>query len=144
MADSPEEKKLIIDDDWKSQVAAEKEAAEQARAEKPAEGEGAAGAGAAGAIPPADFRTLVSMIATQAMMAMGAIPHPITGQPEVHLDQARHFIDLLVVLQEKSEGNRTDEENELLDNLLNEFRAAFVAGGQGPAPGAPPAEAPEA
>lgn len=132
MSNSPEEKKLIIDDDWKSQVQAEKEAAEQARQEAPAE-EAAAAAGEPGepgAIPPADFRTLVSMLATQAMMAMGAIPHPITGQPEVHLDQARHFIDLLMVLQEKTKGNLDAEEEGMIANLLNEFRMAFVAGGQ--------------
>ena len=82
------------------------------------------------------------MLATQAMMAMGAIPHPMTGQPEVHLDQARHFIDLLIVLQEKTQGNLDDEEKGMLDNLLNEFRAAFVAGGAGPAPGSPATESP--
>lgn len=142
MSDSPEDKKLIIDDDWKSQVAAEKEAAEKARTEAPAEGEQAA-AGAAGAIPPADFKTLVSMLATQAMMAMGAIPHPMTGQPEVHLDQARHFIDLLVVLQDKTQGNLDEEESGMMENLLNEFRTAFLAGGQAPPTPAAGADTPE-
>ncbi|REJ68899.1 MAG: DUF1844 domain-containing protein [Planctomycetota bacterium] len=138
MPGSPEEKKLIIDEDWKSQVEAEKEAAETARSEEP---DADAGAGA-GALPPADFRTLVSMLATQAMMSMGAVPHPLTGRPEVHPEQARHFIDLLGVLQEKTKGNLSDEEDTMMDGLMSELRMAFVAGGSGPM--APPTEEPDA
>jgi hypothetical protein len=70
---------------------------------------------------------LVSMFATEALMAMGQIPHPVSGKHEAYLPQAKHLIDLLQVLEDKTQGNRTDEETKMLDQVLHELRLAFVA-----------------
>jgi hypothetical protein len=130
---SDDEKKIIIDEDWKEQVQADREAADQPNdsdtdqpdVQRPPSG---------GPLPPADLSTIVSMLATQAMLSMGAIPNPISGKQEVHPDQARHFVDLLEVLQEKTKGNCTPDESKMMDGLLHELRMGFLAVQNAPPP----------
>jgi hypothetical protein len=134
VSDQPQDKpKIIIDEDWKNQAQSEKETL--AAAPKDEEG----GAGAAGGMPPmpeASLLTLVSTLASQAMFSLGAIPHPMTGQVEVDFEQAKHFIDTLAVLEEKTAGNRTEEEDTTLTQVVHELRMAFVGMQQAPpAPG---------
>jgi len=111
--------------------AAAGEAPGAAAGEAPGAAAGAAQAAAGqqrgrGQMPPANFQTLVSTMITQAMFAMGMIPDPQTGQRMAHLDLARHHIDMLGVLQEKTEGNLDDEEKKLLDSALYELRMNYV------------------
>jgi hypothetical protein len=54
------------------------------------------------------------------------LPNPVTKKTNIQLEQAKHSIDLLVVLQEKTEGHRTLEENETLDTVINELRWAYI------------------
>lgn len=77
-------------------------------------------------MPPATFEMLVSMFSTQAMVAMGMIPNPATGKAEKTPDLAKHFIDLLGVLESKTEGNLEPQEKSLLDSSLHSLRMAFV------------------
>ena len=113
-----DEKKIIIDEDWKSQVEREKEQLENAPEEETKAG--------AGQIPEATFSTVVTSIGTQALMMLGQIADPASGQAIYHPDLARHHIDSLVVLQEKTKGNLDDEETEMLDQFINELRQIFV------------------
>ena len=133
--------KIIVDSDWKSQAQAEKEklaAEEQAKNAAP-------GAGAAeGQLPEADFRGLVGMLATQAIMYMGGMADRTTGQAVFDPEYSRHMIDLLSVLEEKTKGNVSEEEDRELRGVLHELRSRYVelaqmvAKGQiGRAPGAP-------
>ena len=69
---------------------------------------------------------LLTTLATQTLVALGQVPHPASGKPEVHLDEAKHFIDTLEMLEAKTAGNRTAEETQLLDNLLHELRLGYV------------------
>lgn len=130
---------IHVDDDWKAQAQAEKaKLTEKEKAAKQKQAAGAAGAGAAGEtkasadagkpgqIPPADFNTLVSSIATQALFSMGAMPDPQTGQRYTNLDYARHHIDTLGVIEEKTKGNLTDEERKTLSSTLYELRQSYV------------------
>ena len=133
MADSADEKKIIIDEDWKSQVEAEKEQAEANREASPA-GDPAVSMGSENEkasqempLPPADFTTIVSMLATQAMLNLGTLPNPMTGKTDLNLSQAKHAIDLVEVLQEKTKGNCNPQEEAMLQNLLHELRMAYVA-----------------
>ena len=112
---------LHVDSDWKAEAQAEKD--RLAAEEKSQAGEGGAGQ----QLPPADFKTLVSEIVTQAMFAMGMIPDPKTGQRVAILDLAKHHVDTLGVLQEKTAGNLEEEEQKLLDQALHELRMHFVA-----------------
>ncbi|MEX0712098.1 MAG: DUF1844 domain-containing protein [Pirellulales bacterium] len=123
MADQPGEKpKIIIDEDWKSQVQREKEELE--RKQEPQQQPGPA---AAGEIPPASLPVLLTTLATQAMVALGQIAHPLTGKAEIDLAEARHFIDTLEMLEQKTAGNRTQQESLLLESLLHELRLAYIA-----------------
>jgi len=77
-------------------------------------------------IPPATMTTFISMLSTQAMVALGLLAHPQTGRNERQLPLARHFIDLLAVLETKTRGNLTSDEAKLLEMSLHELRMAFV------------------
>jgi len=121
--EAKEEKKIIVDEDWKSQVEAEKEVLEGSKEETQQQ----APADADVPLPPPTLALLATTVATQAMMSMGAIPNPTTGKSEVHLNQAKHLIDTVQMLQEKTEGNRAAEESSLLESLLHELRMVYVS-----------------
>ena len=53
-------------------------------------------------MPPASFEMLVTTLATEALVALGQIPHPATNKAEVHRGQAQYMIDTLDVLREKT------------------------------------------
>jgi hypothetical protein len=125
------EKKLIIDEDWKSQVEAEKKAARQA-AESPPSTAAPASAEAGRHLPPADLSFLIGTLHLQAALALGMLVNPTTKKSEVRLDQAKHAIDLLTMLQEKTQGNRTPEESSDFESVLNELRWAYVSISQQP------------
>jgi uncharacterized protein DUF1844 len=125
-----DEKKIIIDEDWKSQVQAEKEAASKATAAGEPSGIGAdaAPSGDAGdmPMPPASLELLLTMLATEALVALGQMPHPATGQVQVHPNQAKYLIDTIDVLKEKTKGNLTPGEQQLVETLLHQLRIVYV------------------
>jgi len=122
---SPQEKKIIIDEDWKARVEAEREALRRQEAERRAQGAGAFTPGQ-GPLPPPTLQSLIGTLGMQAMAAMGLIPNPLTGETETDLDAAKYLIDTLAMLEEKTQGNRTAEESETLANLLHELRLGYV------------------
>jgi hypothetical protein len=124
---TPSEKKIIIDEDWKSQVEAEKEAARRAEEPpKPSDPKPDARI----PMPPADFGFLIGTLYIQGAMALGLLANPATKKAEVHIDQAKHAIDLLTMLEQKTQGNRTPEESSELEAALHELRLAYVNGQQ--------------
>jgi hypothetical protein len=121
------EKKLVIDEDWKSQVEAEKEAARHAEEQpKPAEPAAKPAAGPRAPLPPADLTFLIGSLYIQATIALGLLPNPMTKKAEVQIEQAKHTIDMLTVLQQKTEGNRTPQETSELEAVLHELRMAYI------------------
>jgi hypothetical protein len=93
----PDEKKLLIDEDWKAQVEAEKRQAQPT-------GDATAQESAAGGVPreardlkfpPASFELLLTTLATEALMSLGQVPNPVTGAVETHREQARYIIDTI-------------------------------------------------
>ncbi|HAY82218.1 MAG TPA: DUF1844 domain-containing protein [Planctomycetaceae bacterium] len=127
--ENKEDPKIIIDEDWKSQVEAEKAAAEDQRDETPAESPpeepGEEPADNQFELPPASFSLLVSSLATQALAALGQMPGP-DGKPMHEPVIAKHHIDTLGVLQEKTKGNLDGDEIVMLNNVLHELRMAYV------------------
>jgi hypothetical protein len=81
---------------------------------------------AARALPPADFATLVLSLGSSAVAYMGEEPGPEGGQPDRNLPMAKHAIDLLSVLEEKTKGNLSSEEQQILENLLFDLRLRYV------------------
>jgi Domain of unknown function (DUF1844) len=76
--------------------------------------------------PEATFEHLVQMLSTQAMIALGVIPHPGTNKPEVQLPLARHMIDLLGLVETKTAGNLTPAETAFLAGYLHSLRMGYV------------------
>ena len=81
--------------------------------------------------PPATFEFLIHTLFTQALMALGRIPNPITKQSHRNLPTARHFIDTLGMLEQKTAGNLTEDERRLLEELQHQLRMMFMAAQEG-------------
>jgi hypothetical protein len=117
-----DEKKIIIDEDWKQQakkekeVMAAKEEAEKEKAEEAGHRE----------LPEGDFAALVSMLFTQTLFSLGFIQ--VKGQekraPDLAL--AKYNIDMLGTLEAKTKGNLNDDEQQAITSALNELRMAYV------------------
>lgn len=125
MSHDPNEPKIVVDDDWKDRVRAEREAARQAR-QASSTGAAADGDSASGARPPDEFALLVSMFATQALVALGKMPDPAEGHVVVRPDHAKQAISMLTMLEQKTQGNLNPEEAKMLDHLLHELRMLYV------------------
>jgi hypothetical protein len=123
MPEKDEKRKIIVDDDYKKQAQAEKEKLAQ-EVETPSAGGGAAGD--AREIPPASFTTLVGSLVSQVFMALGGYEDPRTKRRYVDLELAKHYVDTLAVLEEKTKNNLTEDEKKLLDRSLYEARMQYV------------------
>lgn len=89
------------------------------------------------------FIEFVMMQAQQAALFLGRIPNPQTGKPEVRLDVAKLFIDQLEMIREKTRGNLSNQESEILAGVLSDLQMAYVeasSGSPAPAPETPVAE----
>ncbi len=132
MSEQPEEQpKIIVDEDWKAKAQAEKEALEKSQQEKRQDEGDDSGAGEK--LPPVSFPMLVSTMATQAMASLGRIPDA-EGKLHKHLELAKFHIDMLGVLEEKTKGNLTPEEQTMVTDTLHELRMDYVRGGYQPPP----------
>ena len=77
------------------------------------------------ALPEIDFGTFVMSLASSVLVHLGEINHPeATGK---NLPIAKQTIDILGMLQDKTRGNLTNEESQLLTNLLYDLRMKYVA-----------------
>jgi hypothetical protein len=145
---------LSIDTDWKKQAQEEKrrlaeeqqrKAAAAAAGPSPLPPTGApmggppapgarpgAGRGAAPTargrreLPPASFSTLVQSIVTQILFYLGDLS-PQGGEPMLNLDMAKHQLELLTMIEEKTVNNLSPEEKQMLDAALYEARMRYVS-----------------
>jgi len=125
---SDEAPKLHIDDDWKSEAAADKERlAEQVESPKTE----------TGPLPDATFIEIVQTLAMQAMVGLGGMQGPGGQAVPPNLEMAKHFVDMLDVLDKKTVGNLEAEEKTILETTLHQLRMAYVevarGGSLGPA-----------
>ena len=125
MSDGKENKKIVSDDDWKVQAKHEKEKIGEKEKDKEVAD---AADGAAGPMPPASFMTLVNSLTLQSLLYMGKLSDPSDKEAKsmVNLELAKHHIDLLGVLEEKTKGNLGDEESKALSLALHEVRMQYV------------------
>ena len=84
---------------------------------------GAAGMEGGGEIT---LSTFLMSLSTQALMCLGEIPNPVTGQTETDLAAVREFIDIISMLQEKTRGNLDPAEARLFEMVLFDLRMRFV------------------
>lgn len=74
-----------------------------------------------------DFPSYILSYYAQGMVLMGEVPNPYTNKKEEDMDAARHMIDILTMLEEKTRGNLAAEEVKLLESVLYELRMKFMA-----------------
>lgn len=73
-----------------------------------------------------DFGGFIIGLYQSAMVSLGEMEHPETNAHHVDLESAKHTIDILRLLQEKTEGNLDEEESKLFQSLLHKLRVAYV------------------
>ncbi len=78
------------------------------------------------ALPKIDFSTFVLSINSSALVQLGLIEDPGSGQKTKNLPLAKQTIDLLAMLEEKTRGNLTSDEENILKNILYELRMLYV------------------
>ena len=77
-------------------------------------------------MPQLDFFNYIASLGFQALIFLGEMPNPITNKMEKNLKQAKFLIDTLVLIREKTTGNLTKEEGELLNNSLYQLQMKYV------------------
>jgi hypothetical protein len=82
---------------------------------------------AGGTMPQMDFGTFVLSLATSVLVHLGEVPHPETTESQANLPLAKQTIDILGMLQEKTRGNLSKEEAQLIEHLLLDLRMKYVA-----------------
>lgn len=127
-----DEPELIVDTDWKEQVARERESSDEATSQdesqssEPSTPNEDAAANEMPAPPPASFTVLISMLFSQAMAMLGQMPDPSSGETTINKPFAKHYIDTVEMLQEKTKGNLDDEETSMLSEALHALRMMYV------------------
>jgi len=116
-------KKIIVDEDWKAEAEREKETlAAKLEEEKQTQAN-------LPPMPEASFEVLLSSLATPAMLSLGLIQVP---NKQVSFEEAKFYIDLLGILEQKTKGNLETREHNLLTSMLYELRMAYVAATKNP------------
>lgn len=78
------------------------------------------------ALPPVDFSSFIVSLASSGLVALGEQPDPDARLHRANLDMARHTIDVLGVIESKTQGNLTSEEAHLLETLTYELRLKYL------------------
>ena len=98
----------------------------EAKTSEPQEETPAGQAQEEGSFPDLNFSTFVFSLGTSAMYHFGDFPDPVTKKAERNLEAAKQTIDILGILQDKTKGNLSDDEERLLESLLSELRMRYV------------------
>ena len=77
-------------------------------------------------LPPVTFSAFITSLTTTALYHLGDLPHPETKKVEKDLRLARHTIDTIAMLKEKTEGNLTEEEKRLIEESLYMLRMRYI------------------
>lgn len=116
-ADKSTEQKIIIDSDWKDEAASEKARLDEELSKQEA---------SKGPLPEPTILELVNMVVMQASIGLGGYQTPTGETLPPDSSAAKHYIDLLELLKDKTAGNVTDEESKIIQTVLHELRLAYV------------------
>lgn len=108
------------------------------RPERPAQPEEPRAPGRDPLDDPTSFISLIMSLASNAAASLGMMPHPVTGETGVDLKTAKHWIDVLGMLEKKTAGNLDEQEDQMLEGLLADLRMQYVSLSGAPTP--PPAK----
>jgi hypothetical protein len=126
MSDSKEKGGFTVTDRRSFADGGEARAPEPSSTHAPAPGADAAPVGAAAGLPAVDFHTFVLSLGSSALLHLGELEHPDVGAPQKDLALAKHTIDILVMLEEKTRGNLSPAEEKLIGSLLYDLRLRYV------------------
>ena len=105
----------------------EKKIEETRQAEsQPQEEKKQTGATDAPPLPEVNFSSLIFSLSSSALLHIGEIADPQTGQKRVDLPMAKHSIDIISMLKDKTKGNLDNEEQQFIDNILTDLRLRYV------------------
>jgi hypothetical protein len=76
---------------------------------------------------PTSFANFLMSIASNAASSLGLMEHPITGKRAIDLELGKHWIDVLGMLQQKTRGNLSQQEQQILEGLLADLRMQYVS-----------------
>ena len=77
-------------------------------------------------LPEVNFSTFIVSLSTEVLFHLGEFPHPVSGEKKKDLPLAKHVIDTLNMLKEKTQGNLSEDEQKLLEGMLYDLRMAFI------------------
>ena len=138
MTDEASGEGLYIDSDWKEEAAQEKERLAEQEQKEAGKADEQPGGDAA-----ATFIELINTLAMQAAIALGGYQSPDGQRIPANPVAAKHVIDMLTVLETKTEGNLTDDEKRVLAGVLHELRMQYVQTVSGGAPAPDPEAGPQ-
>ncbi len=98
----------------------------QGKTRKPADPAGTEASKPRPPLPEINFPTFVASLNASALVHLGAIEDPVSGQREKDLSMAKQTIDILSLLQQKTAGNLTPDEDSLLKSILYDLRMLYV------------------
>jgi hypothetical protein len=84
-----------------------------------------------GPLPAVDFHTFVLSLGSSALLHLGEIENPNDGFSQKDLPLAKHTIDILAMLEDKTKGNLTSAEEKLIESLLYDLRLRYVEATKG-------------
>jgi hypothetical protein len=100
-------------------------AAAETEGDAPA-GEGEPHGADVSSLPAVDFHTFVLSLGSSALLHLGELEHPEGGEVQMDLPLAKHTIDILSMLEQKTKGNLTSAEEKLMESLLYDLRLRYV------------------
>jgi hypothetical protein len=112
-----------VDESWKDSVMKEKEGVD---GESPHDCGVGCGCGQDPAEIEVSFLNYIMSLGYQAMIFLGEVPHPMTGKNEKNIRQAKFLIDTLQLLKNKTKGNLSTQEEQLLSSSLYELQMKYV------------------
>ena len=130
-------KAAVVENAAAKAVAAQTEPAAQAQSDSQPPPERAERRSAPAGDPlddPASFLSLIMSLASNAAASLGMMPHPVTGETGVDLKTAKHWVDVLGMLEQKTHGNLDEQEAMMLENLLADLRMQYVSFTNAPTP----------
>jgi hypothetical protein len=77
-------------------------------------------------LPEVNFSSLIFSLSSSALLHLGEIDDPQTGEKREDLPMAKHSIDIISMLKDKTEGNLDDEEQKFIDSILTDLRLRYV------------------
>ncbi|MDZ7698334.1 MAG: DUF1844 domain-containing protein [Deltaproteobacteria bacterium] len=77
-------------------------------------------------LPEVNFSSLILSLSSSSLFHLGEVPDPQTGEKKKDLALAKHSIDIIAMLKEKTKGNLTDEEQKFIESVLTDLRWRYV------------------